>query len=148
MFKGDCKAMESREETFTVHPTPTAPGAPREHTETIYRTVHGPVFQRGTVDGKAVAFVKERFFWKREVDSIPTFYRWNAETLSAKDFQSAAGKLTMSFNTFYVDSKESATSTSVTSPNGPRACRPLCRRGERGSGSGRAACRLRRCRRS
>jgi acyl-homoserine lactone acylase PvdQ len=106
MFKGECKAMESREETFTVHPTPTAPGAPREHTETIYRTVHGPVFQRGTVDGKPVAFVKERFFWKREVDSIPTFYRWNAETLSVKDFQSAAGKLTMSFNTFYVDSKD------------------------------------------
>jgi acyl-homoserine lactone acylase PvdQ len=106
LFKGKCREMESREETFTVKPPPTSPGAPRMETRTIYRTVHGPVSLRGTVNGKPVAFVKERFFWKREVDSIPTFYRWNAATDSVRDFQSAAGKLTMSFNTFYVDAKD------------------------------------------
>lgn len=106
MFKGKCRKMESREETFAVNPTPTDPGPPRTDTETFYRTVHGPVFTRGTVDGKPVAFVKERFFWKREVDSIPAIYGWNAQTHSVSDFQRHAADLTMSFNTFYVDSKD------------------------------------------
>lgn len=103
MFKGKCRKMESREETFTVSPPPTSPGPPRMETETFYRTVHGPVFIRGTVNGKPAAFVKERFFWKREVDSIPAIYGWNSDTNSVQDFQKHAADLTMSFNTFYVD---------------------------------------------
>ena len=106
MFKGECKEMESREEQFVVKPSAGSPGAPDIETRTFYRTIHGPVFTRAKVGGKPVAFVKNRFFWKREVDSIPQFYRWNAEVDSIADFKAAASKFTMSFNAFYADHKD------------------------------------------
>lgn len=105
MFEGECKAMEERDETFIVKPSPADPGAPDMETHTFYRTVHGPVFERGTVNGKPVAFVRERFFWKRELDSLPPFYRWNTKINSLNDFKSAAAKFTMSFNSLYADAK-------------------------------------------
>ena len=101
--KGECLEMESREETFQVNHPPTAPGPPRSETHTFYRTVHGPVFERGKVDGKPVAFVKERFFWMKEVDSLPSFYKWNLQIDSIEDFAAAAEDFTMSFNAFYAD---------------------------------------------
>ncbi|MDQ4064420.1 MAG: penicillin acylase family protein, partial [Actinomycetota bacterium] len=106
MFKGKCREMESRDETFIVKPSAGSIGPPDVDTRTFYRTVHGPVFARGIVDGKPVAFVKERFFWKRELDSLPQFYRWNVKTQSVADFRSAASKFTMSFNSFYADHKD------------------------------------------
>ena len=106
MFKGKCKEMESRTEQFIVKPSAGSPGPPGLEERTFYRTVHGPVFERGKVNGKPVAFVKQRFFWKRETDSIPQFYKWNAEVDSIADFKAAASKFTMSFNTFYADHKD------------------------------------------
>ena len=108
IFNGKCKEMESRTETFEIKPPPTDPAPPSEEERTFYRTVHGPVFERATVDGKPVAFVKERFFWMKEVDSLPSFYKWNAEVRSIEDFADAAQNFTMSFNTFYVDSENIA----------------------------------------
>ncbi|HWC14763.1 MAG TPA: penicillin acylase family protein [Actinomycetota bacterium] len=106
LFKGECKEMESRTETFIVKPSAGSAGAPSFEQRTFYRTVHGPVFARGKVRGKPVAFVKQRFFWKRELDSIPQFYKWNVEVDSIRDFKAAASKFTMSFNTFYADHKD------------------------------------------
>ena len=103
MHKGKCKEMESREETFTIKPTAANPGPPGEETHTFYRTVHGPVFHRANVKGKPTAFVKERFFWKKEVDSVPQFARWNMEVDDIDDFARAAKDFTMSFNAFYAD---------------------------------------------
>jgi acyl-homoserine lactone acylase PvdQ len=105
-FKGECKAMESRDETFIIDPNPADQTPPGEETHTFYRTVHGPVFARGTVKGNPVAFVKERFFWKKEIDSIPQFYRWNTKVHSIEDFAAAAEDFTMSFNAFYADSED------------------------------------------
>ena len=105
IFKGECVEMESREETIEATPPATDPGPPSSEDITIYRTVHGPVFERGTVDGKPVAFVKERFFWLKELDSLPSFYRWNTGIESIEDFAAAAEDFTMSFNSFYVDSE-------------------------------------------
>jgi len=101
--KGKCKKMQSREETFVIKPTAPNPGPPGEETRTFYRTVHGPVFQRALVDGKPTAFVKERFFWKKEIDSVPQFARWNLDVDDIDDFADAAKKFTMSFNAFYAD---------------------------------------------
>lgn len=106
MFKGECKAMEERTETFIVKPSAGSPGPPAVEMRTFYRTRHGPVFARSTVKDKPVAFVKQRFFWMREVDSIPQFYNWNAKTDSVADFRRAASKFTMSFNSFYADHKD------------------------------------------
>jgi acyl-homoserine lactone acylase PvdQ len=103
VFKGECVEMTARTESFTVKPTPTAPSVPRTETRTFYRTVHGPVFARGTVDGKPVAFVKQRFFWMKELDSIVPFYLWNTAIDDVRDFERAAKRFTMSFNSFYVD---------------------------------------------
>jgi acyl-homoserine lactone acylase PvdQ len=108
VFRGRCRDMTSRDETFVVKPTPVEPGEPRVEERTFYRTRHGPVFARGTVDGKPAAFVKERYFWKKELDSLPQFYRWNTQVDSLADFRDAASKFTMSFNTFYADSEHIA----------------------------------------
>ncbi|HET7481847.1 MAG TPA: penicillin acylase family protein, partial [Actinomycetota bacterium] len=105
MFKGECREMESRDETFTIKPTAANPGPPGTETRTFYRTVHGPVFQRALVGGKPAAFVKERFFWKKEIDSIPAFYEWNTQIDDIDDFARAARGFTMSFNAFYADAE-------------------------------------------
>ena len=105
MFKGECKPMESREETFIVKPQAGEPGSePSTETHTFYRTMHGPVFDRGTVKDRPVAFVKERYFWMKELDSLVPFYKWNTQVDSIQDFKAAAADFTMSFNSFYADS--------------------------------------------
>ena len=106
MFRGKCREMEARDETFILKPSAGSVGPPGVETRTFYRTIHGPVFARGAVEGKPVAFVKERFFWMRELDSIPQFYRWNVKTDSVDDFERAASSFTMSFNAFYADHKD------------------------------------------
>lgn len=106
MFKGKCLEMTSREEVFVAKPTPVDPGPPREETRTFYRTKHGPVFGRGTVKGKPVAFTKQRFFWKKEIDSVPQFYKWNTQIEDIEDFAAAAADFTMSFNALYADSDD------------------------------------------
>lgn len=58
--------------------------------------------------GKPAAFVKERFFWKKEVDSVPAFARWNTQVDSIDDFSQAAEDFTMSFNAFYADAENIA----------------------------------------
>ena len=105
MFKGECREMTSRTETFIAKTTASSQEPPAVEQHTFYRTVHGPVFERGTVNGKPVAFVKQRFFWKKELDSVPQFYRWNTEVDSLADFRAAARQFTMSFNAFYADSE-------------------------------------------
>ncbi|MEA2477047.1 MAG: hypothetical protein QOC87_1246 [Actinomycetota bacterium] len=107
MFKGKCTKMQSRDETINVGVTPTSSNQqPSTVTETVDRTVHGPVFGRGTVGGKPVAFAKQRMFWKKEVDSIPAFYEWNTKTHSVSSFEKAAKGFTMSFNSFFANSKD------------------------------------------
>ncbi len=109
IYKGKCRAMKKRTETFTVKGTPPPPGTenpPRTEEHTFYRTVHGPVFERGTVNGKPVAFVKNRFFWKKELDSVAAFYKWNVMTRDVKDFRKAASEFSMNFNAFYADAKD------------------------------------------
>jgi acyl-homoserine lactone acylase PvdQ len=108
LFRGTCRKMESRDETFVVKPSPASPGEPRIEERTFYRTRHGPVFARGTVGEKPVAFVKERFFWMKELDSIPRFYEWNTQVDSLDDFRAAAKDFTMSFNAFYADAENIA----------------------------------------
>ena len=103
VFRDECVPMSERTETFIVKPPLTDPEPPRVEEHTFYRTRHGPVFARGRVRGAPVAFVKQRFFWKKEVDSVPQFLRWNTQVDSIDDFRAAAADFTMSFNAFYAD---------------------------------------------
>jgi acyl-homoserine lactone acylase PvdQ len=106
VFQGECLPMDERTETFIVKPPPTDPSPPRVEERTFYRTLHGPVFARGRVEGQPVAFVKQRFFWQKEIDSVPQFLRWNTQVDSIEDFRDAAADFTMSFNAFYADGSD------------------------------------------
>jgi acyl-homoserine lactone acylase PvdQ len=96
LFNGTCRPMSSRTETIAVKG-----GAPLQ--QSVFRTSHGPVFARGTVKGDPVALVRERFFWMREVDSIVSVFRWNADADTVQEFADAASGFTMSFNAHYVN---------------------------------------------
>jgi acyl-homoserine lactone acylase PvdQ len=108
IYKGKCRKMTSRTETWEIAPTlpPSEPQPARSEERTFYRTVHGPVFERGTVKGKPVAFVKDRYFWKQELDSVAAFYKWNTRVRDIGDFRQAAGEFSMNFNAFYADSED------------------------------------------
>lgn len=100
MFEGDCRKMDVRTETIEVRG-----GDPVSYK--VYRTVHGPVEARATVNGKPVAIVRERFFWMKEIDSVPFFHTINSSTMdSAQEFAEAAAGFTMSFNAVYVDADD------------------------------------------
>ena len=107
MFKGECKEMESRDETFT-HQTARqrTRGPPGMETHTFYRTNHGPVFQRGTVEGQA-GRIREGAVLLEEGDSTRflSSISWNTQVDSLDDFKDAAKDFTMSFNAFYADSE-------------------------------------------
>jgi acyl-homoserine lactone acylase PvdQ len=125
VFQGECDPMESRQETFIVKPTPTDPGPPQVEQRTILRTVHGPVFARGTVDGDPVAFVKERMFWKREIDSVPAFLRWNTQVDSIADFADAAATSPCRSTPSTPTPSTSGTTTSASTRSGPRVAPPV-----------------------
>ena len=113
VFRGKCVAMESREETIEWNSPPadlqdpSTAQPPGSETMTVDRTRHGPVFLRGTVDDKPVAWVRQRQFWMRELESFGAFAGWNSssETRSIADFFRAADRMTVSFNVFYADSR-------------------------------------------
>lgn len=97
MFNDVCVAMTSRTETVEVKDADDVSAE-------IYRTVHGPVFARGTVKGEPVAFTKERAFWMHEADTVISFMRAGKSTVdSLADFSSAMSTATMAFNALYVD---------------------------------------------
>ena len=100
VFNGRCRKMEVRTESIEVRG-----GDPVSYK--VYRTVHGPVQDRATVDGEPVAIVKERAFWNQELASIPFFYSVNSNSMnSVQEFAEAAAGFSMSFNTIYVDADD------------------------------------------
>ncbi len=100
-FKGKCKKMTSRVETISSR----ASGGSTEDTKlTIYRTVHGPVFERSTVKGKPVALVRERSFWMNEWAAAVALSRLGASaTDSIEEVQASLAEASMSFNVIYAD---------------------------------------------
>lgn len=101
LFTGACEPMTSRPEAFDVKG-----GATVQHT--FFRTRHGPVFARGTLKGDPVALVRDRFFWMKELDSIPSVFQWNTDADTVEEFAAAADAFTMSFNAVYVNAEHIA----------------------------------------
>ena len=96
-FEGECVAMEERFETIDVRG-----GTPQEIT--VHRTIHGPVFARTTVGGEPVALVEERAYWGRELESIVGLAMLNSNaTSTVDDFYAAMERMTMSFNSVFVN---------------------------------------------
>lgn len=95
LFNGDCIAMTTRTETIAIRG-----GKPRD--VTILRTVHGPVFARGTVKGEPVAFSKEMRFWLKELDVVVSVMKMNkTATDSLAEFSDAVSTFSMSLNSTY-----------------------------------------------
>jgi acyl-homoserine lactone acylase PvdQ len=99
LFNGDCVAMDSRAEVIE---TRLPGGGASEREIEVHRTTHGPVVARATVGGAPVAVVRERHFWMREVDSIPSLFDFATRDMgSVEQFRDAVAGITMSFNVMY-----------------------------------------------
>ncbi|MQA15682.1 MAG: hypothetical protein GEV09_16420 [Pseudonocardiaceae bacterium] len=105
---GACVPMQRFEHTETALPTAAAPGTPQQLRFLVLRTHHGIVQQRTTVDGAAVAVVRQRSTYGREVDSVIGFSRLNDPGyMTGPDaFARAVAEIDYTFNWFYVDSAD------------------------------------------
>ncbi len=110
MYKGRCVAMEKLEHTNTWTPNASDQTAPGSEKLTIYRTVHGLVYARGTVNGKKVAFASARTTYFHEADSAIGFSELNEPgfTKGPTQFQEAVSRINFGFNWAYVDANNIA----------------------------------------
>jgi len=111
LYKGQCLPMEKLERTNSWGPTATEPEAqPGSETLTVYRTVHGIVYARGTVGRKAVAFASARSTYFHEADSALGFAELNEPgfVTGPTQFEQAASKINFLFNWSYVDANNIA----------------------------------------
>ena len=110
MYKGRCVAMEKLEHTNTWTPNASDQTAPGSEKLTIYRTVHGLVYARGTVNGKKIAFASARTTYFHEADSAIGFSELNEPgfTKGPTQFQEAVSRINFGFNWAYVDANNIA----------------------------------------
>lgn len=126
MYKGECRPMEKLERTNSWQPTPGDTTPAGSETLTVYRTVHGIVYARGTVNGKKVAFAQARSTYFHEADSALGFFCLNdpACTKDAQSFRKAADGINFAFNWAYVDSKDIAYQLSGAYPQRAKGTSP------------------------
>jgi acyl-homoserine lactone acylase PvdQ len=109
IYRGSCIRLLIREDKWLAKPSPGGPGLPVEVTATVQRSVHGPVFARGLVKGRPVAFVQQRSTYFAELDSALAFVPLNSGMVTdAGSFQRTMNLLTGSFNWLYVDDRDVA----------------------------------------
>jgi acyl-homoserine lactone acylase PvdQ len=111
LYKGQCVPMEKLERTNTWTPNASDHTAPGSERLTVYRTVHGIVYARGTVDkGVRVAFAGARTTYFHEYDSEIGFAELNEPGFitSPQRFGQAVSKVNYGFNFAYVDANHIA----------------------------------------
>ncbi len=110
LYKGECLPMEKLERTNMWTPNASDQTPPGSETLTVYRTVHGIVYARGTVKGQAVAFASARTTYFHEADSAIGFSEFNEPgfVTSPQQFQLAAADVNFGFNWAYVDANHIA----------------------------------------
>ncbi|MBI4260264.1 MAG: penicillin acylase family protein, partial [Actinobacteria bacterium] len=109
VFDGGCVPMTVRTDTWLAKPNAAALEPPTVVEARVERTVHGPVFARGTVDGAPVAFVRQRSTFFGELDSALAFVELSSGAVhDAASFQRAISRVTGSFNWLYVDDRDVA----------------------------------------
>lgn len=109
-YKGECLPMEKLERTNTWTPNGSDQTPPGSETLTVYRTVHGIVYARGTVKGRPVAFASARSTYFHEADSAIGFSEFNEPgfVTSPQQFEQAASDVNFGFNWAYVDANHIA----------------------------------------
>jgi acyl-homoserine lactone acylase PvdQ len=110
LYKGQCLAMEKLEHTNTWTPNASDETPAGSEKLTIYRTVHGIIYARGTVKGQKVAFASARTTYFHEADSAIGLSQLNDPNFvtSPQRFQQAASKINFGFNWAYVDANHIA----------------------------------------
>lgn len=110
LYNGNCLAMEKLEKTNTWTPNASDQTPPGSELLTVYRTVHGIVYARGTVKGKEVAFASARTTYFHEADSALGFSQLNEPGFvsSPQSFQQAVSKINFAFNWSYADANHIA----------------------------------------
>ena len=126
MYKGECRPMEKLERTNSWQPTVGDQTPAGSETLTVYRTVHGIVYARGTVKGQKVAFAQARTTYFHEADSALGFFCLNdpACTKDAESFRRATENINFAFNWAYVDSKDIAYQLSGAYPQRAKGTSP------------------------
>jgi acyl-homoserine lactone acylase PvdQ len=110
LYKGNCLPMEKLEKTNAWTPNASDETPPGSEKLTIYRTVHGVVYARGTVKGKPVAFASARTTYFHEADSALGFSQLNEPGVinGPQAFEQAASKINFAFNWAYADANHIA----------------------------------------
>lgn len=115
LYGGECVEMYSRVDRYVAKPSagglePSGlPAEPTVVTQTVRRTVHGPVIGTGTVEGQPVALSFQRSTFFGEADSSPAFIELNSNAVTDPDsFFVTMNKVTGSFNWLYVDDTDVA----------------------------------------
>src|SRR4051812_24305387 len=108
MYKGECKPMEKLERTNSWTPNGVDMTPSGSETLTVYRTVHGIVYARGTVHGKKVAYALARTTYMHEAESSVGFYALNdpAQVHDYPSFRKAIDGINFAFNWSYVDAND------------------------------------------
>jgi acyl-homoserine lactone acylase PvdQ len=109
-YKSQCVAMDKLEQINKWSPNAVDQTASGSETLTVYRTVHGIVYARGTVGGKKVAYASARTTYMHEAESSLGFYELNDPTFvhDPASFRKAIAGINFAFNWGYIDSKHTA----------------------------------------
>ncbi|MDX6624610.1 MAG: hypothetical protein QOE75_2542 [Solirubrobacterales bacterium] len=126
LYKGKCLAMEKLEKTESWTPNAIDTTAAGSQTLVAYRTVHGVVFARAKVNGKKVAYVKQRSTYFHEADSVVGFGQLNEPGVvtGVPGFKQAVSNINFSFNWAYVDSEDIAYALSGAYPQRAKGTSP------------------------
>jgi acyl-homoserine lactone acylase PvdQ len=110
LYKGSCLPMEKLERVNAWTPNASDSTPPGSETLTVYRTVHGIVYARGTVKGTKVAFASARTTYFHEADSAIGFSELNEPGVvtGPQQFEQAASHINFAFNWAYVDANHIA----------------------------------------
>jgi acyl-homoserine lactone acylase PvdQ len=110
LYNGSCLPMEKLERVNEWTPNASDQTEPGKETLTVYRTVHGIVYARGTVKGQPVAFASARTTYFHEADSALGFSELNEPgfVTGPEQFMHAASDIDFAFNWSYVDANHIA----------------------------------------
>lgn len=126
LFRGSCLPIERLERRNSWYPSLGSSTPAGSYTLVAQRTKLGLVTHRGTVDGRPVAFTKNRSTYGNEAGSALGFMLFNDPDAvrSAADFQWAATNIGYTFNWFYTDKDDIAYYNSGDNPVRPAGADP------------------------
>jgi acyl-homoserine lactone acylase PvdQ len=131
MYKGECVPLKVSERRFqtTKAVTDLIPppdlSAPQDVHLRVFRSVHGPIQARATVDGLPVAIAEARSTYFHELDSSLAFKRLNFNEVSgARGFRRTMRDINFAFNWFYADDRDIAWTLSGWYPKRAKGTHP------------------------